>query len=179
MRLQDRVARVLVEGLYRARLMEMEKKRGYVVAKVLPVEQCLERDERSIAHMRALLESYHRYASISGQIPGEALLALQEIREPEKLVDTIAVNMVKDLAEKQELLNTLDVIERYEKMLSISEREIQILGIEYEISEKTKQQIEKFQKESYLREQMRAIQNSLGEDEEDGQVLEAFRDFVR
>ncbi len=106
----------------------------------------MERDERSIAHMRALLESYHRYASISGQIPGEALLALQEIREPEKLVDTIAVNMVKDLAEKQELLNTLDVIERYEKMLSISEREIQILGIEYEISEKTKQQIEKFQK---------------------------------
>lgn len=178
-RLQDRVARVLVEGLYRARLMEMEKKRGYVVAKVLPVEQCLERDERSIAHMRALLESYHRYTSISGQIPGEALLALQEIREPEKLVDTIAVNMVKDLAEKQELLNTLDVIERYEKMLSISEREIQILGIEYEISEKTKQQIEKFQKESYLREQMRAIQNSLGEDEEDGQELEAFREFVR
>ena len=177
-RLQNRVARVLVEGLYRAKLVELKKKRGYTMAQILPAEQILEREERSLAYMRSLLESYGRYASISGQVPGEVLLALQEIREPEKLVDTIAVNMVKDLEEKQQLLETLDVFERYDKMLSIAEREIQIAGIEYEISEKTKRRIEKFQKESYLREQIRAIQSSLGEEEDDSSDLAHFRQSV-
>lgn len=139
----------------------------------------MERSERSIAYMRLLLENCRNYASISGQMPTETLLALREIREPEKLADTIAVNMLKDLEEKQELLETLDVLERMEKLLSIAQKEIQIAGIEYEISEKTKQQIEKLQKENYLREQIRTIQKSLGEDEEDAAELERFREVIR
>lgn len=129
--------------------------------------------------MRLLLENCRNYASISGQIPAETLRALQEIREPERLADTIAFNMLKDLEEKQELLETLDVLVRMEKLLSITQREIQIAGIEYEISEKTKQQLEKLQKENYLREQIRAIQKSLGEDEEDAAELEHFREMIR
>lgn len=178
-RLQDQMARVLVEGKYRARLIGLEKEKGGLAAKILPVERFLERSERSIAYMRLLLENCRNYASISGQMPTETLLALQEIREPEKLADTIAVNMLKDLEEKQELLETLDVLERMEKLLSIAQKEIQIAGIEYEISEKTKQQIEKLQKENYLREQIRTIQKSLGEDEEDAAELERFREVIR
>ena len=178
-RLQDQMARVLVEGKYRARLIGLEKEKGGRAAKILPVERFLERSERSIAYMRLLLENCRNYASISGQMPTETLLALQEIREPEKLADTIAVNMLKDLEEKQELLETLDVLERMEKLLSIAQKEIQIAGIEYEISEKTKQQIEKLQKENYLREQIRTIQKSLGEDEEDAAELERFREVIR
>lgn len=178
-RLQDQMARVLVEGKYRARLIGLEKEKDGLAAKILPVERFLERSERSIAYMRLLLENCRNYASISGQMPTETLLALREIREPEKLADTIAVNMLKDLEEKQELLETLDVLERMEKLLSIAQKEIQIAGIEYEISEKTKQQIEKLQKENYLREQIRTIQKSLGEDEEDAAELERFREVIR
>ena len=131
-----------------------------------------------MTYMRMLLEGYGKFATISEQIPGETLGVLQEIIEPEKLVDTAAVNMVKDLAEKQELLGTLDVCERFEKMLAISEREIRILGIEDEISKRTKLQLEKFQKENYLREQIRAIQESLGETEEDSEELARFGEFI-
>ena len=177
-RMQDRMARVLVEGLYRAKLVEIEKKKSYRVAHILPVEQHLDQDERSMTYMRMLLEGYGKFATISEQIPGETLGVLQEIIEPEKLVDTAAVNMVKDLAEKQELLGTLDVCERFEKMLAISEREIRILGIEDEISKRTKLQLEKFQKENYLREQIRAIQESLGETEEDSEELARFGEFI-
>ena len=178
-RLQNQTARVLVEGQYRARLIGLEKGQESLEARILPVEQFLERGERSIAYMRLLLENCRNYASISGQIPTETLRVLQEIREPERLADTIAFNMLKELEEKQELLETLDVLERMEKVLSIAQREIQIAGIEYEISEKTKQQLEKLQKESYLREQIRTIQKSLGEDEEDAAELQRFREVIR
>ena len=178
-RLQNQMARVLVEGQYRARLIRLEKEKEHFEARILPVEQLLERGERSSAYMRLLLESCRNYASISGQIPAETLLALQEIREPERLADTIAFNMLKDLEEKQEVLEILDVLARMERLLSIAQREIQIAGIEYEISEKTKQQLEKLQKESYLREQIRVIQKSLGEDEDDTAELERFREIIR
>lgn len=178
-RLQNQMARVLIEGQYRARLIRLEKEKEHFEARILPVEQLLERGERSSAYMRLLLESCRNYASISGQIPAETLLALQEIREPERLADTIAFNMLKDLEEKQEVLEILDVLARMERLLSIAQREIQIAGIEYEISEKTKQQLEKLQKESYLREQIRVIQKSLGEDEDDTAELERFREIIR
>lgn len=178
-RLQNQMARVLIEGQYRARLIRLEKEKEHFEARILPVEQLLERGERSSAYMRLLLESCRNYASISGQIPAETLLALQEIREPERLADTIAFNMLKDLEEKQEVLEILDVLARMERLLSIAQREIQIAGIEYEISEKTKQQLEKLKKESYLREQIRVIQKSLGEDEDDTAELERFREIIR
>ena len=159
--------RVLVEGLYRARLDDYSCNNEFI-AQVMCVEQVMPYDDKAKAYMRVLLEEYEKYGEISKKIPQEAVLALKEITQPEKLADTIALNILPGVEKKQELLETLDVEMRIKKLIEYTGEELNISKISAEISQRIKQQLEKLQKDAYLREQMRAIQNALGEgDEED------------
>lgn len=169
--------RVLVEGLYRARVLSCQLD-GCYMATVSGCEQTIDRDEVAEAHMRALVEKFEEYGTSSGKVSPETILALSDMASPEKLVDTVAMNLLKKTEDKQEILETLDVIERYQKVLRLTTQEIQISEIEREIAAQTKLQIDKLQKEHYLREQLRAIQNSLGDGEAEAEEIGAFKTAI-
>lgn len=163
-KLQGDAVRVLLEGVCRAKIRSCELGDCFM-ANVEVCERDVEGDSpETEAYMRSLIEVYEQYASVSGKVSQESILALTEVTSPAKLVDTMAVNLLKKVPEKQDLLETFDVYERFEKMIEYVKREIEIASIEQEISSRTRTQIEKQQREMYLREQMRSIQTSLGMD---------------
>lgn len=162
-KLQGDAVRVLLEGVCRAKIRSCELEECFM-ANVEVCESDVEASPETEAYMRSLLEAYEKYAAASGKVSQESILALTEVSSPAKLVDTMAVNLLKKVPEKQDLLETFDVYERYEKMIEYVKREIEIAHIEQEISNRTRTQIEKQQREMYLREQMRSIQTSLGMD---------------
>ena len=157
--------RVLVEGVARARLIYMSYEDAYY-AEVSQVEQHMPYDDTSKAYMRVLVDSYEKYGEVTKNVPKEAVIALREIESPEKLADTVALNMVSGVELKQEMLEKLNVEDRFKRLIEYINEEINISKLSEEISQKTRRQLEKMQKEAYLREQMRAIQNTLGEGDE-------------
>lgn len=174
LKLPGDAVRVLIEGLYRAKILEFHQGEYYEV-QVENIEEEIPKNERAEAYMRALMERYEEYGSATGNVTQEAIIAISEISSPSKLADTIAVNLMKKTEDKQDILETVDVIERYEKLIRFTDRELNIAAIDREISLRMRKQMEKVQKEHYLREQMRAIQASLGEDERDNEELEQIK----
>ncbi|MEM1130585.1 MAG: endopeptidase La, partial [Pseudomonadota bacterium] len=111
---------------------------------------------------------FERYAKVKKNIPEEALTAVAETRAPARLVDLVAGHLGVEVAQKQELLETLTVAERLEKVYGLMQGEMSVLQVEKQIKTRVKSQMERTQREYYLNEQMKAIQKELG-DGEDGQ----------
>ncbi len=124
--------------------------------------------ESAEAMVRAVADEFERYAKIKKNIPEEALSAVSETREPARLADLVAGHLGVDVGLKQELLETLDVAERLEKVYGQMQGEMSVLQVEKKIKTRVKSQMERTQREYYLNEQMKAIQKELG-DGEDGQ----------
>ncbi len=122
----------------------------------------------STALVRSVAEEFERYAKIKKNIPEEALAAVADTREPAKLADLVAGHLGIEVGQKQELLETLDVAERLEKIYGQMQGEMSVLQVEKKIKTRVKSQMERTQREYYLNEQMKAIQKELG-DGEDGQ----------
>ena len=113
-------------------------------------------------------EEFERYSKVKKNIPEEALAAVSDTREPARLADLVAGHLGVDVAQKQAILETLDVAERLEKVYGHMQGELSVLQVEKKIKSRVKTQMEKTQREYYLNEQMKAIQKELG-DGEDGQ----------
>ena len=120
--------------------------------------------------MRILLDSYEKFGETSGKIPQEAVLALRDIHQPEKLADTISQNILQGVDKKQEMLEILDVEQRIKRLIDYICEEINIAELTAQINQTTRRSIEKIQKDAFLREQMRTIQNALGEGDEEGEA---------
>ncbi len=120
------------------------------------------------ALVRSVAEEFERYAKIKKNIPEEALSAVSDTREPHKLADLVAGHLGIEVGQKQDLLETLDVAERLEKVYGLMQGEMSVLQVEKKIKTRVKSQMERTQREYYLNEQMKAIQKELG-DGEDGQ----------
>ena len=164
-KLPNGTIRVLVEGVVRARIEEyLPNDRFYeVVVRELP-EQTVESFEVD-ALMRAVLNQFEHYIHLSKRVSPETLVAVADIHEPGRLADVVASHLTLKIKDKQEILETIDVRERLEKLLNLLSNEREVLELERKISQRVKKQMEKTQKEYYLREQMKAIQRELGEKE--------------
>lgn len=126
-------------------------------------------DETSIeALVRTVADEFERYAKVKKNIPEEALSAVSETDEPAKLADLVAGHLGIEVDQKQELLETLSISERLEKVYGHMQGEMSVLQVEKKIKTRVKSQMERTQREYYLNEQMKAIQKELG-DGEDGQ----------
>lgn len=169
--------RVLVEGLSRARVKEIIEEEPYFKAIIEEVEydEELKKDKEVDALMRNVFETFEEYINIGNRISPEILLSLSDIEEPSRFADTIASNMFLKPLQKQEILEIFDPKERLEYIYKLLLEEIDILQIEKKISVRVKKQINKVQKEYYLREQLKAIQRELGEDEEISDEIEEYR----
>ncbi len=159
--------RVLVEGINRAKIASMVQEDPYFQAAldeyVYTYSQPL--SDKLEAMVRLTLENFEEYSLIYAKIAPDALISLKEIRNPDKLADVVASYIYLKPEQKQSLLEIFDPYERLEAINAFLSKEIKVLEIENEISELVRKQVAEFQKDYYLKEQLRAIQKELGEDE--------------
>ncbi|TXK84699.1 endopeptidase La [Paenibacillus sp. N3.4] len=165
LKLPNGTIRVLVEGILRAEIVEYLVNEEYyeVTAKELPEQETT--DPEIDALMRTVLNQFENYINLSKKVTPETLAAVSDIDEPGRLADVICSHLSLKIKDKQDILETVDVRERLEKMLNILNNEREVLELERKISQRVKKQMEKTQKEYYLREQMKAIQKELGDKE--------------
>ena len=156
--------RVLVEGVCRGVIEEVLFEVPYFKCRVRKVDevQYPADDAEAEALMRTVLSSFDEYININQNLTPEIFATVVTIEDPGRMADMIASHLEIKLEDKQMLLEILDPKERLEALNSILTKEIEILNIEQDISSKVKSQINKNQREYYLREQMRAIQEELG-----------------
>jgi len=165
LKLPNGTIRVLVEGVVRAEVVEyLDNQEFYEVnARELPEEETA--DPEIDALMRTVLNQFEHYINLSKKVTPETLAAVSDIDEPGRLADVITSHLSLKIKDKQEILETVDVRKRLEKLLDILGNEREVLELERKISQRVKKQMEKTQKEYYLREQMKAIQKELGDKE--------------
>mgnify|MGYP001310482594 CR=1 FL=1 len=169
--------RVLVEGLYRAKIVRVLETEPYMLIEAEQIEPQPEPDAPTLeqeATMRVLLDLVEQYASLSGKLSSEALTQLAEIKQPGRFTDKIALETLLHTDQRQAILETVEVGARMELMMGMLKREIDLLTMEKKIQQRVRVAVDKSQKEYYLREQMKAIQTELG-DEDSAKEIDALR----
>ena len=167
--------RVLVEGLRRARIESYLDTEEFFQVEVSEAVEDVQATPAVEAYKRNMVEAFEKWAKLSKKIPPETLVSVLSINESGRLADLIASHLALKLEDKQMLLEALDVEERLEKLCDILARELEILELEKKISGQVRKQMEKTQKEYYLREQMKAIQKELGDKDERIAEVEEYR----
>ncbi|MDD2417470.1 MAG: endopeptidase La [Oscillospiraceae bacterium] len=180
LRLPGDNVRVLVEGLYRAKIKEITGSDTYYTAKV---RECISRRVTEEIRVQALLRqcrnSFEEYAVFAPKISPDVLLGVSTMDDLDKLSDYIASNILLPTEEKQLLLETLDPEKRMEKLIIVLEREISILSVEQGIRERVQEQIDQNQKEYYLREQIKVIAQELGEADNPQDEAQSYIDKIK
>src|SRR5258706_6953611 len=172
LKLPDGTVKVLVEGTQRVRIEGIIEDRDYFVAQVQPVISDPAENHEIEAMRRTLAGQFEQYVKLNKKIPPEVLTSLSGIDEAGRLADTIAAHLPVKLEQKQQILESFDVKQRLEQLLSLMESEIDILQVEKRIRGRVKRQMEKSQREYYLNEQVKAIQKELGDAEEGAELEE-------
>ncbi|MCP3775583.1 endopeptidase La [Paenibacillus sp. MZ04-78.2] len=173
LKLPNGTIRVLVEGVVRAEIAEFLVNDEYYEVHVRELPEQETSDPEIDALMRTVLNQFENYINLSKKVTPETLAAVSDIDEPGRLADVICSHLSLKIKDKQEILETVDVRLRLEKLLGILNNEREVLELERKISQRVKKQMEKTQKEYYLREQMKAIQKELGDKEgRAGEVVE-------
>ncbi len=167
LKLPDGTVKVLVEGQARVRITEYLENDSFFEARAEYLTEMPGDMATTEALLRSVAEEFERYSKVKKNIPEEALAAVGETKEPAKLADLVAGHLGIEVDQKQDLLETLSVSERLEKVYGLMQGELSVLQVEKKIKTRVKSQMEKTQREYYLNEQMKAIQNELG-DGEDG-----------
>lgn len=164
LKLQGDTIRVLVEGISRAEIKNIIQKEPFFVVEVVEghVEEEFEPNEVE-ALKRRLVSVFEDYVKLSGKVSPDTALSVAELDNISQVSDIIANNIPLKVEQKQEILSEFHPLRRIERLLAIISQETEILEIEKDINTKVRKQIDKVQKEYYLREQMKAIQNELGD----------------
>lgn len=177
LKLPDGTVKVLVEGQQRAKIHSLTDESFFVAdAEYLVTEELDEREHEVI--VRSAINQFEGFIKLNKKIPPEVLTSLSGIDEAARLADTIAAHMPLKLADKQAVLEILDVTERLEFLMGQMESEIDLLQVEKRIRTRVKKQMEKSQREYYLNEQMKAIQKELGEGEDGVDEFEALKQKI-
>jgi ATP-dependent Lon protease len=166
LKLPDGTVKVLVEGGKRARIAAFKETESFFEAFVETLEEQLTDSRELEALARTVVSQFEQYIKLNKKIPPEVLVSINQIEDPAKLADTVASHLSLKIADKQELLETLSVAERLERVFAHMESEISVLQVERRIRNRVKRQMEKTQREYYLNEQLKAIQKELGEGED-------------
>lgn len=159
--------RVLVEGISRAEISEFTQTEPFFMAEV--VEKIYVDDDESKMEVEALkrrvVAAFEEYSKFNNKISPEIVLSVMSIEDADQLSDIITSNLILKVEQKQEILNEFQPKVRLEKLLEIIVKEIDIMQIEKDINIKVRKQMDKMQKEYYLREQLKVIQSELGDKE--------------
>jgi len=165
MKLPNGTIRVLVEGLKRARILEFIDDSEWFEVKAEILDAAERRNPEMDALVRAVTQQFEQFLKLSKKHSPEIHAAVADIEDPGRLADAIASNLSLKMKDKQAILEAIDVTKRLESLLQILSDEREILELEKKISQRVRKQMERTQKEYYLREQMKAIQKELGDKE--------------
>lgn len=172
-KLPNGMIKVIVEGVRRGRILEFINDDEFFEVKVEVVgNDILSTDTEIKALMRSVLDGFQEYIKYNRNLPAETMISVSNIEEPGQLADIIASHLELKFKDEQILLEAIDIKERLNNLLKIIHDEIEVLKVEQQIQYKVKEQVEKTQKEYYLREQLKAIKEELDVDDEDLEIVE-------
>ena len=166
-KLQNNIVRILAEGKERAELSSFLPNPDYLLAEVVRFDGEADEglsEEVKEGMLRGVLETFGKYAAVNQRIGKEIQRQLSEMKDLEKLMDQLANNLPVRFEEKQKLLEAVSLTERYEVLMTLLFKEIEIIAIKNDFQKKVKERVDKNQKEYLLREQMKVIREELGED---------------
>jgi len=171
--------RVLVEGLHRGEIISYLDHDPFirVVVEEWKDDQ-VEKNAELEALMRTLISQFEQYVRISKKIPPETVVSVIAIEEPGRLADVIASHLTLRINEKQKILEAGDITKRLEYLCQLLAKEMEVLELERKINIRVRKQMEKTQKEYYLREQMKAIQKELGDKDERAAEVEEIKNNI-
>jgi ATP-dependent Lon protease len=173
LKLPDGTVKVLVEGAKRGRAFEYELHPDQYISAAIEPLSSIAGDVREIEILtRSLMSQFEQFVKLNKKIPSEILSSLASIDEPGRLADTIAAHLSLKVEEKQEILETLELKLRLERLMAFLESEIDLLQVEKRLRNRVKRQMEKSQREYYLNEQRKAIDQELGEMNEEHNEIE-------
>jgi ATP-dependent Lon protease len=163
LRYPDQSVRVLVQGLARIELGEFSQLNPYFIANVRRLADVVPSDKEIDALQAHLVSQFSKFVSLVPYLPDELQVMAMKVKEPARLTDMVASYLKIAIEEAQDLLATLDVRLRLEKLIAILSREIELLELGHKIQSQVQTELNKNQREYYLRQQMKAIQKELGE----------------
>ncbi|MFR3559138.1 MAG: endopeptidase La, partial [Paraclostridium sordellii] len=170
--------RVLVEGISRGTITEFMQEEPYIkvaIEEIVYDTDSINEDKEVQATVRNVFDAFEEYINISNRVSPEILINLAEMDNENRFIDTIAANMFLKPEQKQAILDEFNIQERLELILKTLLEEIELLKIEKKIALKVKKSMNKVQKEYYLREQLKAIQKELGEEEDLDSEVETYK----
>lgn len=178
LRLPDGTTKVLVEGISRASIIEIQVERDSFFARTEPLETLpLAKGNELEALKRTVLAQFDKYVTLHPKIPLEVLMSVAAADDPGQAADLVASHLTVKMDERQHLLEVAGISQRLEMILRILLREIELLEMERSIHDRVRQELEKGQKEYYLREQMKIIQEELGQGNEFSEI-DSFREDI-
>ena len=171
-KLPDGTMKVLVEGHKRCSINKIIDKDSYTVARVIELDDPVLKDSESANLVRLIKAKFEDYIGITKRIPPEIVSTVDSLDDLSRLIDTITGHLPIETSKKQDVLETIDLKERSEKILTFIESQLDVVDVEKKIRDRVKKQMEKSQREYYLNEQIKAAQKELGEIGEEGDELE-------
>jgi ATP-dependent Lon protease len=163
LKLPDGHTNVLVQGQRRVRILGYDQILPFLVARVEPIEESSDKPITTEALMRAVLALFEKCVKSSKTLPEDHYIAAMNVEEPGRLADLVASSLDLSMTQRQDLLETLDPAERLQKITIHLSRELELLDLQNRIHSQVQQEVDKSQREFFLREQMKAIQKELGE----------------
>ncbi|MBH0238897.1 endopeptidase La [Methylobrevis albus] len=179
LKLPDGTVKVLVEGGSRAEVVRYLDREEFFEAEARRLDEEVSDPVEIEALGRSVLSEFDNYVKLNKKVSPEVLGTITQIDDQSKLADTIASHLAIKISEKQEILATVSVSERLERVLGFMESEISVLQVEKRIRSRVKRQMEKTQREYYLNEQMKAIQKELGDSEDGKDELAELEERIR
>lgn len=167
LRLPDGTIKALVEGKRRAKITKFLHNQNFFTVELAEFEEGLAGGYKVVAYKRELLTTFKEYSGIHKKIPNEVAMSLGKISDPGKFIDVLSSHLPIHSDEKQNILKTVALEDRFELVLKIVNREIEIISIESDIRSRVKKKMEKTQRDYYLNEQIRVIKKEIGDGSED------------
>lgn len=177
-KLPDDTIKILVEGLGRAKIKNTEGFNNFLKVEVEKIKVKNGKNLKIEALMRLAINRFEQYLKLNSKLPSEMMLSVKNIEKPDKLADIIASNLVLQIKEKQNLLEIANPLERLEKLIVILKKEISILELEKKIQDRVEVNLENYQKDYYLKEQLKEIQKELGDNEENISEADEFKEKI-
>ena len=179
LKLPDGTVKVLVEGLQRASINMFTDNEDYLVSNIDLIDENNDSSDKKLrAISKSITDLFGKYVNLNKKIPPEVLGTINEIDDLAKLSDTIASHLSIKLSDKQEILEAIDLTERFEKIMNFIQAELDVMQVEKKIRGRVKNQMEKTQREYYLNEQMKAIQKELGEGDDGKDDIQEYEEKI-
>ena len=178
LRMPDGTTSVFAQGNTRVRLVETLQLEPFLRVRVAPIFEPFEKSMPTEALMRAVLALFEKTVRLSQNLPDDAYVAAMNADTPGWLADLVASALNMEIAQRQELLETLDPITRLQKISILLAKEVDVLELQNKIHSQVQDEVDKTQREYYLREQMRVIQHELGENDPQAREVGELREKI-